>query len=194
MIIPLKSEATNASENLHYVLTRECRCVQRVCCQRVAIGIVVTIVFVVPIVAVLQGSGVIGRDVLFAVVSSCAVMALLAVIVTLCCCRRYIYGPTGRPLEKSFLYFGKYDFDAVHHFVETAGVASPDDVEVPELPQAVPNGPVLLFTLASDDGEMAFCRLMRYEGFGYEPVGPDHLYTTDDAERVRASVFRARRR
>ena len=191
MITILRTEATAASENLHYVLTHECECTQRVCCRRLFVGIVLTLLFTIPIVALVQNEGLLSREALFSIVSFSAVMAALAVIVTCCVCKRYVFKPTGRPLTKMCLYFGKYDLDAVRRFVETGGDNSDGDVEAPELPDSLPNGPVLLCALFSDDGQMAFCRLMRYEGFGYVPVGQDRLYTAEDAERVRASVRRA---
>lgn len=191
MITILQTEATPSSENLHYVLTHECSCVQRVCCRRLIVGIMLTLLFTVPIIALVQIQGLLNREALFAVVSFSAVMAAVALVVTCCVCRRYVFRPTGRPLTKMLLYFGKYDLDAVRRFVETGGVNDDADVEIPELPNSMPNGPVLLCAFFSDDAQMAFCRLMRYEGFGYVPIGKDRLYTGDDAERVRASVRRA---
>lgn len=191
MINILQTEASAASDNLHYILTHECGCVQRVCCRRLFVGMIFTALFTVPIIAVMKAGGVLNHETIFTIVSFCAVMAALAIIVTCCVCRRYVFRPTGRPLTKMLLYFGKYDLDAVRHFVETGGRSSDDDVEAPELPNASPNGPVLLCALFSDDAKMAFCRLMRYEGFGYVPIGQDRFYTDEDAERVRASVRRA---
>lgn len=191
MITTIKTEATSASENLHYILTHECDCEQRVCCRRLLVGIALTLLFALPIIVLMYVEGQLSADALFSIISFSAIMAVLSLVVTCIVCRRYVFRRTGRPLTKMLLYFGKYDLDAVRHFVETGGRYSDADVEALELPNALPNGPVLLCVLFSDDAQMAFCRVMRYEGFSYVPVGQDHLYTAEDAERVRASVRRA---
>lgn len=191
MITILQTEATAASANLDYVLTHECSCAQRVCCRRLVVGVLCTLLFVLPVVAVMQANGALNREALFSIGAFSILMAFVALVVTLTQCRRYVFCPTGRPLHRLHLYFGKGDLEAVRRFVETGGGGTDDEATYPVLPAPQPNGPVMLYALWSDDGEMAFCRLMHYEGFGYVPVGRDHLYTGDDAARMRAAVRQA---
>lgn len=187
MIKIVTSEATNASDNLSYILIHECQCSRRICYRRVLIGASLTSLFVAVIVFVSRRSQDLGHEVFFSISSFCIVMAALLLLCTFCQCRHLVFRPTGRPVLKRLLYFDKNDLDALRRFVDGQNA---DDEDPKERLALRATGPVMLCVVYTDDGQMAFCRLMQYEGFGYVPVGPDRFYTGADAERMRRFVRR----
>lgn len=193
MITIIQTEATCASDNLEYILTHDCHCRRRICLYRVGISALVIALFVTTVFAVMHNRKDLGHETAFSIVSFSCVMATVVFIGTLFQCRRMVFCPTGSPLCKSILYFDKGDLEALIRLLDTGEVDS--DANGAPLPPPQPRtwGNIMLAASYSCDGRMAFCRLMRYEGFGYVPVTKDHYYTDSDAERVRRFVDDCRR-
>lgn len=188
MINIVQTEATCASENLEYILTHDCNCRRRVCLCRVGISMLVIALLVAVVFVVMHNRTVLGHEVTFSLASFCCVLAAVVLLSTVFQCRHMVYRPTGSPLIKAILYFDVEDLDALTRLLDTGTIGTAANGELLPLPQPRPWGNVMLAARFSRDGQMAFCRLMRYEGFGYVPVAPDHYYTDNDAERVRRFV------
>lgn len=193
MITIIQTEATCASENLEYILTHDCHCRRRICLCRVGISALVITLFAATAFITMHNKEALGHETTFSIVSFCCVAAAVVLFGTLFQCRRMVFCPTGSPLCKSIIYFDKRDLDALISLLDTGELGlSADGAPLPS-PQPRTWGNVLLAASYSCDGRMAFCRLMRYEGFGYVPVTKDHYYTDNDAERVRRFVDECRR-
>lgn len=193
MITVIQTEATCDSANLEYILTHDCHCRRRVCMLRVGISTITIGLLVTAVLLVIRNEKALGYETTFSIASFCCVAAGVVLLGTLFQCRRMEFGPTGSPLCKTILYFDKTDLGALVRLLDTGDVGTSANGR--PLPPPCPRtwGNVLLAASCSCDGRMAFCRLMRHEGFGYVPVIRDHYYTDNDAERVRQFVDDCRR-
>lgn len=193
MITVIQTEANCSSENLEYILTRDCHCRRRICLCRVGISASVIALFVAVALVAIYNKKNLGYETTFSIASFCCVVAGVVFLGTLFQCRRMVFCPTGSPLCKSILYFDTKDLNALIRLLDTGETGTAADGERLPLPQPRTWGNVLLSASYSCDNRMAFCRLMSYEGFGYVPVVKDHYYTDTDAERVRQFVEECRR-
>lgn len=188
MITTIPSEDQRASQNIDDLLIEKCQCAKHLCCRRVIIGATTVAVSLGIAAAVAMRREAMGEELAFSIGSFSILLAAVVCVALAFQCRHLVFGPTGSPLQKHLLYYPASEAAALQEFLHNGHTLLADDGESMPPPRARANGPVLLCATISCDGRMAFCRLMRYEGFGYVPMARDYFYTDADAERVRLFV------